>query len=105
MRSAVWPSTVSSTSSDGGRAIDAGCLIALALRIYSYILLARLLLSWFPNPPDGLRPVYKILYDLTEPVLRMVRPLIPPIRMGAGAFDISPILIFILLSIFQGVLC
>jgi YggT family protein len=77
----------------------------LVLRIYSFILFARLILSWFPYPPQALRPVFRILYDLTEPALRLVRPLIPPIRTGAMALDLSPILIFIALQLVGGALC
>jgi YggT family protein len=58
-----------------------------------------LLWSWFPPPTGALRPVYDILYKLTEPLLRLVRPLIPPIRTGAMAFDLSPIVIFVVISL------
>jgi YggT family protein len=41
--------------------------------------------------------VIRILYDVTEPVMAPFRRLIPPI----GGMDLSPILIFILLSVVQ----
>jgi len=69
------------------------------LQIYVFILIGRLLLSWFPHPPDWARPIYTFLYVLTEPVLRVVRPLVPPLRMGAMALDLSPIIIFVVLQI------
>jgi YggT family protein len=74
-------------------------LISTLLQIYVFILIARLLISWFPHPPDWARPIYTFLYVMTEPVLRLVRPLIPPIRMGAAALDLSPIIIFVILQI------
>jgi YggT family protein len=74
-------------------------LISTLLQIYVFILIARLLISWFPHPPDWARPIYTFLYVMTEPVLRLVRPLIPPIRMGAAALDLSPIVIFVVLQI------
>jgi YggT family protein len=70
-----------------------------ALQIYSFLVLARLILSWFPHPPDWARPIYAFLYTVTEPVLRLVRPLIPPLRIGMGALDLSPIIIFVVLDI------
>jgi YggT family protein len=70
------------------------------LWLYQIIIIARLLLSWFPNPPDGLRPVYRFLFAVTEPVLRLVRPLIPPI----GGLDLSPLLIFAVIYILQLIL-
>lgn len=75
-----------------------------ALTIYSYILIARLLLSWFPQIPDGLKPIANVLYGLTEPVLRLARPLIPPLRMGAAAMDLSPLLVFVVLIIASRIL-
>lgn len=78
------------------------CLLIL---VYYWILIARAIISFIPNPPDVLRPVYRLIYDLTEPVLRLVRPLIPPIRMGAMAMDLSPLLVFFVLIILQGVVC
>lgn len=74
-------------------------MISTLLQIYVFILIARLLISWFPHPPDWARPIYTFLYVMTEPVLRLVRPLIPPIRMGAAALDLSPIVIFVVLQI------
>jgi YggT family protein len=81
------------------------CLIARLLIIYGYIIFIRLLLSWFPNPPDSLRPVYAFLYKITDPVLRLVRPLIPPLRIGMMALDLSPILIFVAIQIIAAILC
>lgn len=80
----------------------AACIL---LAIYYWIIIARLIMSWFPQPPEGLRPVYNILYKLTEPVLRIARPLIPPIRMGGMAMDLSPILVFVVLVIVQQIVC
>ena len=74
-------------------------MISTLLWIYLYILIARLLISWFPNPPEWARPIYTILYMLTEPVLRLVRPLVPPLRVGMMALDLSPILVFVVLRI------
>ena len=79
-------------------------LLSWLLTVYTWILIARLLLSWFPNPPDALRPVYAFLYTVTEPVLRLVRPLIPPLRIGMMALDLSPIIIFVVLQILIAIL-
>ena len=74
-------------------------VISGLLTLYFYILIARLIISWFPRPPDWARPIYTFLYVMTEPALRLVRPLIPPLRMGAMALDLSPILIIVVLQI------
>jgi YggT family protein len=79
-------------------------ILSTLIQIYTWILIARLLLSWFPQPPDWARPIYSFLYVMTEPVLRLVRPLVPPLRMGMTALDLSPIIIFVILQILFGIL-
>ena len=51
------------------------------------------------------RGVFEIVYDVTEPVLRPVRGILPPIRMGAMGLDLSPVIVFIALGILQGAIC
>jgi YggT family protein len=80
-------------------------ILCLLLGIYWIILFARIILSWFPPPRSGpLRAIVGILYDLTDPVMRPLRNLIPPIRAGMMAIDLSPIIIFILIGIFRAAL-
>jgi YggT family protein len=68
------------------------------LGIYSFLLFIRLLLSWFPHPPEWARPIYAFLFAITDPLLRLVRPLVPPLRMGMAALDLSPLLIFVVID-------
>ena len=73
-----------------------GGLLYLALLVYSYVLLARILLSWvtmFWNPPSSLTPIIRVIYELTEPVMAFFRRYIPPI----GGFDLSPLVIFLII--------
>jgi YggT family protein len=77
-------------------------IISSLLLIYELILIVRLLSSWFPPPVSGpLRTAYNLIYDVTEPVLRPVRGLVPPIRMGMMAMDLSPILVFVVIAVIQ----
>lgn len=81
-------------------------IVCLLLMLYWVILFARILLSWFPPPVSGIgRTLYDLIFDLTEPVLRLVRGLLPPIRMGTMALDLSPIIIFIALGMIRTALC
>jgi YggT family protein len=66
-------------------------IIIFILRIYSYILFFRLILSWFRvNPGRGfLGRVYKILFDITEPFLSLFRKIIPLVQIGRGYLDLS----------------
>lgn len=64
--------------------------LSLFLQIYSYVLLARALVSWIPNM-DPYNPIIQILYQITEPVLDPIRKLIPPL---GGMVDISIMVAF-----------
>jgi YggT family protein len=77
--------------------------ICYALSIYRLILFIRILATWFPPPRYGspLRPVLDFMIDVTDPVLRPIRNLVPPINAGAMALDLSPIIAFVLLSVIQ----
>ena len=78
--------------------MDFAYLLILALSVYLYILIARILLSWvtmFWTPPSSLTPVIRVIYELTEPLMSFFRRYIPPV----GGFDFSPIIIFIIIRI------
>lgn len=64
--------------------------LLLILQIYSWILLARAILSWIPNI-DPYNPAVRILYQITEPVLQPIRALVPPL---GGVMDISMLIAF-----------
>ena len=76
------------------------------LTVYWVILLVRILSSWFPIPPSGpIRTVLDLVHAVTEPVLRPIRGLLPPVRMGAMAFDLSPIIVFVIIQVLQFSIC
>lgn len=68
-------------------------IIHLALMIFMWIIIFRAILSWVSIP--SLYRVSVILYNLTEPVLRPFRRIIPPNRLGG--IDITPIIIILLI--------
>ncbi len=79
-------------------------LLCLALYLYGIVLFIRIILSWvtmFWSPPPALNPAIRVVYDVTEPVMRLFRRYIPPV----GGFDISPIFIFLMLQLAAGALC
>jgi YggT family protein len=81
--------------------IDKAVLNALLkfLDIYFWLLFGRILLSWFPNISWYNQP-FKFIRDVTDPVMEPFRRLIPPI----GMIDISPIVLFIVIQLLQGLL-
>ncbi|MGH2554865.1 MAG: YggT family protein [Actinomycetota bacterium] len=81
-------------------------IICILLFVYWLVLIVRVLASWFPIPPSGpIRSLMSLVYALTEPVMRPLRNLIPPLRMGAVGFDLSPIIVFVALGILQRAIC
>ncbi len=65
------------------------------LQVYIFVLIARILLSWFPiSGGSALAGVYDFLRRLTDPILDPLRRLIPPIRLGTVALDLSPLIVF-----------
>lgn len=69
-------------------------LIFYVLWIFQLVLLARVLLSWFPNV-DRSNPVIQLVYSITEPVLRPIRELLPQ----TGMMDLSPLIVFLIIQV------
>jgi YggT family protein len=81
-------------------------LLCRLLQAYLIIMFARIILSWFPiNPGSGMATVYGFLYSITEPVLAPIRRVIPPIGAGGMGLDLSPIVVFIAITILQSAIC
>ena len=74
-------------------------IISLLLQLFELALLARIILSWFPNV-DRSNPIIQFLFDVTEPVLRPVREMLPQ----SGMFDFSPLIVFIVIQVLTTVL-
>ena len=62
-------------------------VLGQTLSIYSFILIIRILLTWFPGI-DWSNGVLSALTSITDPYLNIFRGIIPPI----GGFDISSLL-------------
>lgn len=75
-------------------------ILSMLIQLYSWVLVARALISWIPNL-DPYNPAVQFLYQITEPVLEPVRRLIPPL---GGTIDISMIVVFFALMILQRML-
>jgi len=71
--------------------------------VYLILIFARIVLSWIqmfrPLPYNvPLRAVVGFIEESVDPYLNMFRRVVPPLRLGGGGLDLSPILgIFVLL--------
>ena len=65
-------------------------LLSTLLQLYSFILVGRVLLSWFPNA-DPRNPFVRFLYEATEPVLQPIRQALP----RTSGIDFSPLVVLV----------
>lgn len=81
-------------------------LICAALLLYLIAVFGRIILSWFPLDPNGLgATIAGFLYLITDPILGPLRRAIPPVRLGAVALDLSPIIVIIGISVARNAIC
>jgi YggT family protein len=74
-------------------------IIDIALTIYMWIIIIRAVLSWVN--PDPYNPIVHLLYQVTEPVMALVRRWIPLRGMG---IDFSPMIILLAIVFLQSFL-
>jgi len=73
-------------------------IFQIFLELYSFVILARVLMSWVNIDPHS--PIARAIYDLTEPILAPVRNMLPT----AGGLDFSPIIVLVLLQVVGGMI-
>jgi YggT family protein len=87
----------------------AGEIIAFVLWICLILLIARIVLDWVQmlarswQPKGALLVLCEIIYSITDPPLRAIRRVLPPLRLGMVALDLSPLVLFVLIYILQQV--
>jgi YggT family protein len=82
-----------------------GQVIILVLWLFFILLIGRLILdyvqmfarSWRPKGP--LLVVAEVIYTITDPPLRALRKVIPPLRLGSVSLDMSFLVLVVLVNI------
>ena len=74
-------------------------LVYYALEILKWLIIARALMSWFVSPYSE-NPVARALRKVTDPILRPLSEVIPPL----GGMDISPLVAFFAIHLTQSLL-
>ena len=70
--------------------------INLIINIYIWIVIIAALITWVqPNPYN---PIVRFLWNVTEPVYRVIRRYIPT---NFGGFDIAPIILILFLQFIE----
>lgn len=82
-----------------------GDVLCWLLGAYLLVLIAHVIFSWVPRPPEPLQPVVTGVRALTEPLLSPLRRAIPPVRLGGAALDVSILIVFFALSLLRSAIC
>jgi YggT family protein len=85
-----------------------GYYLSLLISIYIYFLIARLIIdyvimfsrSWSPSGMSAV--AVDLVFQLTDPPLKLLRRFIPNLRIGSVSLDISFLVLLIGLQIIQG---
>lgn len=74
--------------------------ICTLLSLYVLVIFARIIFSWVRvTPGTPVASIYSVIFNLTEPVLGPLRRAIPPVRLGMAAFDLSPIIVIVVVRL------
>jgi YggT family protein len=81
---------------------DVGDYVNTLALVYLVLIFIRIILSWVPRIPYNryLAAFLKFVNDVTDPYLNLFRRILPPVRIGPGALDLSPMVaIFVLIIV------
>jgi YggT family protein len=82
-------------------------VIGYVLWLYIVLILARVVLEWTRQFARSWRPVgtaaigVELVYSLTDPPIRLLRRLVPPLQLGTVSLDLSVIILLIVLIVLR----
>lgn len=76
----------------------------LVLGMLLWIILSYVVVFGRVGWDHPVRKIYDALSRIIEPMLRPIRKVIPPVRIGGTALDLSPLILIIGLNIIAGLL-
>jgi len=75
-------------------------LIHLVFWVLQILVFARVIISWIPSI-NRHHPVVRLIYEVTEPMLRPFRAVIP---VGRGGMDFSPVILLLVLVVVERII-
>ncbi|HEX2160723.1 MAG TPA: YggT family protein [Thermoleophilaceae bacterium] len=83
---------------------DVAAYVETLALVYLVLIFIRIVISWIPRMPYNrwLNVFLTFVTDVTDPYLNLFRRFIPPLRVGPGALDLSPIIGTFVLLIVSG---
>ena len=82
-------------------------VIGFALWIYIVLILARLVVDWTRQFARAWRPAgaaavgVELVYVASDPPIRLLRRLVPPLRLGTVRLDLSVYIVLIVLTVLR----
>jgi YggT family protein len=79
-------------------------IIVIVLYLFLLVLFAYSILSWVTASGNlaydsPVRKIQNVLSAICEPVLKPIRRLIPPVRVGGVGLDLSVLIVFLVISV------
>ena len=84
-------------------------VIGYAIYLYIVLILARIVLDWTRQFARSWQPVgtaavgVELVYSVTDPPIRLLRRLVPPLQLGTVSLDLSVIILLIVLIVLRQV--
>jgi YggT family protein len=84
-----------------------GQIIELVLWLFILILIVRFVMDWVQmfarswTPRGPALVMLELVYSVTDPPIRAIRRIMPPIRLGGMALDLSPMIVLIICYVLQ----
>ncbi len=84
---------------------DIADYVGTLILVYTILMIVWVILSWIPRLPYNpvLTAVVGFVNDVVNPYVGLFRRFIPPLKLGPGALDLSPIVAFLVLYIVGGI--
>lgn len=83
-----------------------GALLCSLLDLASWAVLIWVVLSWIPTQEGHPLRNAKDFFDrILHPVIRPIRSFLPPLRVGAVGVDLSPVVLFVIISVLRRIVC
>ncbi len=85
--------------------LSLGGILNGILQLFLFALLGRLILDYVRMFSQSWRPrgimlfIAEFIYGVTDPVMKIARKFIPPLRLGSVAIDLSFIIVFFTVQI------
>ncbi|HYI36311.1 MAG TPA: YggT family protein [Thermoleophilaceae bacterium] len=85
---------------------DIADYVGTLILVYTILMIVWVILSYIPRMPYNrfLSAFVGFVNDVVEPYLRIFRRFLPPLKIGPGALDLSPIVGFLVLQIVGGII-